>query len=223
MQLSQSATVRPAPYIDREQSIVRYLKELEDPDQGASVRDIWEAVSERLREQKVSVSAYHKVIEKMVAQHKLEEVPMSDPQAPRCYKVAPHLFPENAITLDDFYENLWKMSPGDAVAKYVDALDYFDEKQPTTVKKAAELLRLENPVELVFNMLSEKVSLFNKHLEVWREKDIQEPSLKNAIAREPPCTYFHAIEGRFPGSTKANCAIRKDGRAGQTASKTNAW
>lgn len=184
MQLSQSATVRPAPYIDREQSIVRYLKELEDPDQGASVRDIWEAVSERLREQRVSVSAYHKVIEKMVAQHKLEEVPVSDPQVPRCYKVAPHLFPENAITLDDFYENLWKMSPADAVAKYVDALDYFDEKQPTTVKKAAELLRLENPVDLVFNMLSEKVSLFNKHLEVWREKDLQEPSLKNAIARE---------------------------------------
>jgi hypothetical protein len=184
MQLPQSAQVRPAPYIDREQSIVRYLKELEDPDQGASIRDIWEAVSERLREQKVSVSAYHKVIEKMVAQHKLEEVPASDPQEPRRYKVAPHLFPENAITLDDFYENLWKMSPGDAVAKYVDALDYFDEKQPTTLKRAAELLRSENPVDLVFRMLSERVALFNKHLEVWREQDLREPSLKHAIERE---------------------------------------
>lgn len=184
MQLSQSAPMRPAPYIDREQSIVRYLKEVEEPEDGAPVRDIWEAVSERLHEQKVSVSAYHKVVEKMVAQHKLEEAPTSDPQAPRRYKVAPHLFPENAITLDDFYENLWKMSPGDAVAKYVDALDYFEEKQPTTVKRAAELLCSENPIDLVSNMLSEKIGVFNKHLEVWREQDLQEPSLKNAIQRE---------------------------------------
>src|SRR5262249_43920508 len=75
-------------------------------------------------------------------------------------------------------------SPGDAVAKYVDALDYFDEKQPTTLKKAAELLCSEDPVELVFRMLSEKVSAFNKHLELWRHQDLQEATLKHAIERE---------------------------------------
>lgn len=172
--------LRSAPYIEREQSIVRVLKEVADPDQGATIREIWEAVSEKLRE-KVSLSAYHKVIEKMVVQHKLEEIASSDPQAARRYRVAPHLFPENALTLDDLYESLWAMSPGDAVAKYIDALDYFEEKQTTALKQAAEALTTEDPVNLVFSMISERLSLLLSTLDIWRHEDAQESSLKHAV------------------------------------------
>src|SRR5215470_18976439 len=102
--------VRPAPYIDREQAIVRFLKDLPEPSKGAPVKEIWDDVTAKLGE-KVSASAYHKVVDKMVAQHKLEGIAPADPQDSWRYKVAPHLFPENAITLDDLYENLWRMAP----------------------------------------------------------------------------------------------------------------
>src|SRR5713226_7451196 len=98
MAASNNLRLRPARYIDREQAIIRYLKDRYVVDGAAPIKDIWETVTELLKEQ-VSLSAYYKVVEKMVVQHKLEVIEPATEGEPVRYKVAPHLFAENAVTL----------------------------------------------------------------------------------------------------------------------------
>lgn len=182
MTASNNLRLRPARYIDREQTIIRCLKDRHPVDGAATIKEIWETVAELLKEQ-VSLSAYYKVVEKMVVQHKLEVIESATPAEPVRYKVAPHLFAENAVTLVDL-EELWAMAPGDAVAHYVDALDYFQEKQATSLARAAEALCEEDPIELVLEMIRDQIECFNKGLSLWRETDLQEPSLQASIKRD---------------------------------------
>src|SRR6266481_3120072 len=162
MTASNNLRLRPARYIDREQTIIKCLKDRHTVDGAATIKEIWETVAELLKEQ-VSLSAYYKVVEKMIVQHKLEVVESATPGEPVRYKVAPHLFAENAVTLVDL-EELWAMAPRDAVAHYVDALDYFQEKQATSLARAAEALCEENPIELVSEMIRDQIECFNKML-----------------------------------------------------------
>jgi hypothetical protein len=131
---------------DRERAIFNFVRRRED---GATVREIWEAVSAELSDT-VTIQAYYKLVDRMHATAKLEAVD-EDPAGDGAhrYRVAPYLHAENALTLDDVYALLEELEPSDAIARVVDAREYFEERRHDTLARAAQALREEEPRALV--------------------------------------------------------------------------
>src|SRR5262249_1321745 len=140
---------------DRERAILAYLKEPERPT-GATARQIWEAVSGRLSDS-VTEQAYRKVLARMAATGRLDVAEDSAAQGGRRYSVAAYLHVDNAITLDDVYELLDEIEPTDAIARVIDARDYFNDRRGDTLARAAEALLEEDPRELVVDYLLHRV------------------------------------------------------------------
>jgi hypothetical protein len=166
------APARRASVEDRERAIFRFLQEPERAQSGATVRDIWEAVSERLGDD-VSPQAYYKLLERLEATGKLDRLEDAAADGGRRYLVAPLLHPGNAITLDDVYELLDDLEPSYAIARVVDARDYFEEKRANTLRKAAEALLEEDPLELVHEFVLQKVRELDTDLELLHHSDEQ--------------------------------------------------
>src|SRR5438128_2375019 len=104
---------------DRERAIFKHLKSLDDSAQGATVKEIWESVTERVGDN-VTQQAYYKLLDRLVAVGKLDIVPDSAAEGGRRYIVAPHLHAETAITLDDVYELMETLAPSEAMARVLD-------------------------------------------------------------------------------------------------------
>lgn len=133
---------------DRERAIFTFVRRRGE--EGATVREIWEGVSAELSDS-VTIQAYYKIVDRMDATAKLE--PVEDgagaPDGTRRYRVAPYLHAENALTLDDVYALLEELEPSDAIARVVDAREYFEERRHDTLARAAEALLEEEPRALV--------------------------------------------------------------------------
>ena len=151
---------------EREQEAVKYLVE-----QGsASAREIFEHVSQKL-EDTVSRVAYYKVIDRMEAAGKIE-VQTDDPKRGRIFGLTPTLNPDNPITLDDVYEYLPYLATTQALAAAIDAKDYYEERRSTTLKKAAESLLDEDPVDLFHRMLVDMITLVEKDVSIVCDPEI---------------------------------------------------
>ena len=146
----------------REATIIRFLRE-EKP-KGASVREMWEALQDPdVLGDHITLQAYHRVVNKMAERGKLEaDVPVTSTS--RMYRLADHLTPENALSLTDIEEALWTLSAPEALAMYLDALDYFESRQQDVLERAAEGLLDEDPVELVLEMLQDKLARLQESL-----------------------------------------------------------
>jgi hypothetical protein len=168
---------------DRERAIFKYLKGLEDRARGASVKEIWKTVAEALNDT-VSQQAYYKLLDRMVAVGKLDRVDDGASDASRRYVVAPHLTAENAVTLDDVYEMLEALSPSDAIARVLDARDYYEEKRTTTLRRAAEALLDENPLDVVEALLKQKVEELRSDLAILRDKALVDRDLEARVAAQ---------------------------------------
>lgn len=166
--------------IKREAYILKFLKSKEIG--NAARREIYEAVSGELNDE-VSLQAYIKIIERMVEAGKLMDAG-EDQEKGRLYSVAPHLNIGNPRTLDDIYEALSYMSPADAIALSIDALEYYAEKQSTTLKLAAEALQEEDPLEIFFGMIEHMVTLLQKDLEMFSDNEIRDATLETRIDRQ---------------------------------------
>ena len=68
---SRVAAARRPTVEDREREIFKHLRSLEEPDAGATAREIWESVTDRLQDP-VTVQAYYKVLDRLVAIAKLD-------------------------------------------------------------------------------------------------------------------------------------------------------
>lgn len=151
---------------DREREIVKHLAAFG----GASAREIFETVSEKL-EDTVTREAYYKVLGRMAAAGKIE-VQTEDAKRGRIYALTPTLNPDNPITLDDIYENLAYLPTTEAIAAVVDARDYYEEHRRTILRRTAEALLDEDPVELFHQMLVHMIQLAEKDLEIVRDAEI---------------------------------------------------
>lgn len=133
---------------DRERAIFNFVRR--HGDGGVTVREIYEQVSAELADT-VTIQAYYKIVDRMDAGAKLQPVDEGDEDSDgtRRYKVAPYLHAENALTLDDVYALLEELEPSDAIARVVDAREYFEERRHDTLARAAEALLEEDPRALV--------------------------------------------------------------------------
>lgn len=151
---------------EREREIVKHLAK----SGGASAREIFETVSETL-EDTVTRVAYYKVLDRMAVAGKIE-VQTEDPKRGRIYALTPTLNPDNPITLDDIYENLLYLPTTEAIAAVVDARDYYEENRRTILRRTAQALLDEDPVELFHQMLVYMIQLAEKDLEIVRDQEI---------------------------------------------------
>lgn len=151
---------------DRERAIVKHLNE----EGSASAREIYEAVSAKL-EDSVTREAYYKVLNRMEVAGKIE-VQTEDSRRGRIYALTPTLNPDNPITLDDVYEYLPYLPTTQAIASAVDARDYYEENRRTILRRTAQALLNENPIDLFHRMLIHMVQLVEKDLAILRHQEI---------------------------------------------------
>lgn len=184
---------------DRERAIFAYLKE---PGRaaGATVREIWEAVSERLSNS-VSQQAYYKLLGRMAATGKLDVAQDPAAQGGRRYSVAPYLHAGNAITLDDVYELLDQIEPTDAIARVIDAREYYDERRGDTLAKAAEALLEEDPRELVISYLLHRVAELRADLDLLASDELRDRMLEARV--EAQLRDLHLVAYRYLGLSRA--------------------
>lgn len=163
----------------REAAIIRFLKEQRT--NGASVREIWDALRDPdLLGDDITLQAYHRIVNKMAARGKLEA---SEPpgSTSRHFRPADYLTPENALSLNDIEEALWTLSAPEALAKYLDAVDYFESRQQDVFEKAATGLLEEDPVELVFDMLQDKLARLQESLDDYSDPQTRDLTVEQEI------------------------------------------
>lgn len=149
----------------REREIINFLKEAPS---GASSREIYEVVHESLKD-RVSRQAYYKILDRMVARGKIEQV-REDPVKGKIFHVTPTLHAGNPITLDDVYEMLPFVRTTEVLAAAVNARLYFEEKRKTTLRAAAEKLLERDPVDIFAGLIMSLAKTVNADLEILRHR-----------------------------------------------------
>ena len=140
----------------RESAIYRFVKD--SGPEGATVREAWEELKDpdKLGDT-VTLQAYHRTMDKMAARGRLSVLDDADGGVRR-YGIAEYLTADNAYSLTDLEEILVDgASSPEAIAQYLDALDYFESHQRDTLGKAVLGLLEEEPVALVTAMMRDKV------------------------------------------------------------------
>jgi hypothetical protein len=138
----------------RERAIIRHLKMAGR--QGATARQIYEVVSEELADT-VTLQAYHKVIDRLRVAGKIDV--LTGEERNRTYSLTPALHSGNAISLDDVYQLLPFLETSESIARAIDAVDYYEENRASIIRRAAEALCEEDPVDLFLRMIKHKVEL----------------------------------------------------------------
>ena len=161
----------------REAAIIRFLREREPT--GASVREVWEALQDdELLGDNITLQAYHRIMNRLQARGNLEvEIPPES--SIRIYRLSEFLTPENPLSLTDIQEALWSLSAPEALARYLDAVDYFESRGKDVIKVAAQGLVEEDPVELVLEMLHDKLNRLQENLD-----DYADPQTRDAVVEQ---------------------------------------
>ena len=168
-QMNRSVNMRT-----REAAIIRFLREREPT--GASVRETWEALQDpEALGDNITLQAYHRIMNRLEARGNLE-VDTPTESSTRIYRLSEYLTPENPLSLTDIQEALWGLSAPDALARYLNAIDYFESRKQDVLKKAAEGLMQEDPVELVLDMLHDKLDRLQESL-----YDYADPQTRDSV------------------------------------------
>lgn len=136
---------------------------------GAGIKELYDSVTEKIGDS-VTRQAYYKVLDRLVAAGKVE-VLREDPERGRIYGLTQTLHAANALTLDDVYEMLPYVKTTEALARAVDAQDYYEENRGDVIRRAAEALLEEDAVELFARFLRERADLVQRDLEVVKHRN----------------------------------------------------
>lgn len=170
------------PTVDeRERAIFAYLRNLETPESGATASRIWEDVSGRLGDD-VTRQAYYKLLARLVASHRLEIIDDGSSEGGRRYRVSQFLNTETALTLDDVYEILEDLEPTDAIARVIDAREYFEERRSDTLRLAAVALLEEDPRDLVIRFLRQRYDELRHDLALMASDELRDRDLEARVA-----------------------------------------
>ena len=159
---------------DRELAILRELQRISPDEEGLPVKDIYQRIT-TVTGDSVTIQAYYKVLDALESSGKIESY--QDENSTRRYKICPHLSSDMALCLEDIYEIIEILEPTDALARLIDAREYFQEKRKTILAKAAEALLEEDPRDLVFRMLEFKYNVLKSDLELYRDSELRDRTI----------------------------------------------
>lgn len=181
---------------ERERATLRFLKERPGRE-GATHSEIYATLTEDLRDS-VTPQAYYKILDRMVAVGKLDVV--EGAPGPRRYAVAPYLHADNALTLDDVYELLEVLEPTDAIARVIDAREYFEERRDDTLRKTADALLDEEPVDLVTRFVEAKVAEVAADVEILRHEELRDREIEARV--DVQFRELHLLAYRYLGLSR---------------------
>jgi hypothetical protein len=161
---------------ERERAILDHVRRAGE--EGATVKDIFSTVTASL-DDAVTIQAYYKVLGRMTATGRLEEV--TDDGGERRFIVAPYLHPESALSLDDVYAVMEELEPTDAIARVIDAREYFEEMRKDTLARAAEALLEEDPRELMVRLLLDRARELDADVAMLVDDELRDPELAGRV------------------------------------------
>lgn len=144
---------------------------------GATAKEVFKQVSEELGDD-VTLQAYYKLLDRMVATGRLE---VDAGAEPRRYRVAPYLHSGNAVTLDDLYALIDEMRPTEAIARVVAARKYYEERRGTTLAATARALCDEDPRELVERFVLHRCDELRRDVEIWEEDALRDGAFEQRM------------------------------------------
>jgi hypothetical protein len=160
--------------------IVDYLRGIETDSTHRTIRHIWEAGREPKGESghgglgdTASLPTYHRTIAKLVRQGQLEEAGIASDGA-TLYRAAAQLSPFNTYTLNDLNAALWELSAAEALALYLDAVDYYESRAHEVLAKAATQLLGEDPRKLVLEMLHDRAAELEEDIGILQDSAVSD-------------------------------------------------
>ena len=142
---------------------------------GATVKEIYETTREKLGDP-VTIQAYYKLLARMEATGRLKASNIEDGE--KRFALAPYLHPENALDLDEVYALMEELEPTDAIARVIDAREYFEERRKDTLVRAAEALLEEDPRDLMARMLLDRARELGADIEMLHSEELRDPELE---------------------------------------------
>jgi hypothetical protein len=181
---------------ERERAILELLSGDAEP---APARAIHAAVTANLGDS-VTPQAYYKVLARMEAAGRLDAA--DDPETgQRVYRLAAHLHPDTALTLDDVYAALQQLEPTDAVARVIDAQEYFEQHRTDTLRKAARALANEDPRRLLHLLICERARELQAEVDMLAEQGLRDEPLEQRV--DSHLRAFHQLVYRGLGLSRA--------------------
>ena len=168
--------------------IVEYMRRAEGRKQR-TIRAIWEAA--RLPKDEdgssgindvASLPTYHRTIAKLLREGQLEEDGTTG-DGSAVFKATDQLSPLNTYTLTDLNQALWEMSAPEALALYLEAVDYYEDRSEEVLGKAATKLMDEDPRELVLSMLRDLVTEIEEDRDILMDPKAAEPVHRKVLER----------------------------------------
>lgn len=162
---------------EREQAIIKHLRTV-DPEAGATIAHIHEKLTSEGVElvagttpvrDNVTVQAYHKLVARMVLDHRLVEVTGQSPGATR-YTLAPTLHADTAVRLDDIRDALADMTPTEAIAELIYARESVrGEERKQLLHRTAQHLQELAPRPFIKDLIVSKVATYNADVDIWED------------------------------------------------------
>lgn len=144
--------------VKREVAIVAHLQGLGE--RGSTAGEIHKDVSQALGDT-ISRAAYYKLLNRLAAAGRIEQV---EDGGPRRYVLPPQLYSANPLTLDDVYEMLPFVNNTEAMARAIEAQQYFFDHRDTVILSAAEALSEEPAVDLFHRWIMDLVTMLRADL-----------------------------------------------------------
>lgn len=165
--------------------IVDYLRRMEAKAER-TIRDMWEAAKRPQDDGGIadvaSLPTYHRTIAKLLRQGQVEEDGTA-PDGSAIYRAADQLSPLNTYTLTDLNEALWELSASEALALYLDAVDYYESRAEEVLGKAARMMLEDDPRELVLKMLRDLAEELEEDRDIFRDPHAAEPAHHGLMKR----------------------------------------
>jgi hypothetical protein len=207
-----STPVRRITVDERERTVLDFVRGAGDD--GASVKDIYASVTSQL-EDEVTIQAYYKLLARMQATGRVEEAANGDGE--KRFVVAPYLHPEAALSLDDVYALMEELEPTDAIARVIDAREYFEERRRDTLARAAEALLEEDPRELMIGMLLDRARELEADVEMLASAELRDAELEGRVRGQ--LRELHRLAYRMLGLSRRAIDAPYELAAPQTMSK----
>ncbi len=173
------AIVGKADVLKREVAVIALLQE--KGDEGATAGEIHSVVSDYLGDT-ISRAAYYKLLNRLVTTGQIEQI---DGGGPRRYIAAPRLHAANRLTLDDVYEMLPFVQNTEAMARAIEAQQYFFEHRDTVLSKVAEALTEEPAVDLFFRWIVDLLEMLRADLDSYWTVEEAGPHVGEAVLADP--------------------------------------
>ena len=186
--------------------IVDFLKQHSDKE-NRTIRAIWECAKRPNDDPEqsglgdtASLPTYHRTLAKLERQGQVEEDGFS-PDGATLYRAADQLSEFATYTLTDINTAL-ELSVPDALAHYIDAVDYYEKRAKEVLGQAAEQLLKEDPRDLILCMLQDLSAEIKNDVGI-----IQDPGVEDLVYLKKTRRQFDELRRFVNGELGINATI----------------